>query len=743
MASPKRNRDLRDMFPDLSVLEQLVEGAHVFTTQHLYGGADYTCAWQKEMLLQGRLYITTEHVHFYTKLIWTYSTSIPIADITNLERKNVAGIFPSAIEISTKSSKFFFTSFLARDSAFDLISHLWTGYPNNHVHLKSPARSSKSLSDSFTASELQSSARRGSRTSATLRNKPSIPSSMENVGTAVSSSSSSLSGRPSQPIPSNPVHVSSGLLDALDGGDDASMQAYASSLSRSQPALIRPQGEPASGSILVSRSNSPSKAAPVGLAEIANLDNTQGSAPASVPVSSSNSPERLLNSRSATSGTTPITDVSAGFQTPSAESRDGSGTADNHDVIGSGGGRVHIVHQRHPVTLSRSPSMTNKTKRPSAPPRSSIGVSIADSLLVSKSSKKPSKHPAAAPSKPVDCPCVGLHNQMRRLLDADVPLPLDVMWMLIYGYDSMATGLVRDFWVRECKHKDIKAFDWKPAEITLDLPTVFEPRERGITFSELQKRGVKYTTQYYIDRNITHLRVSCDIEYSKSTWLKMAIDRAAPEGLKLYFSNLLTAVLVHVSDTPSLVLESALSEALDTDLGADDSDADESSALDLQNHQRSSPASQAASHSTQTTAPISIPSSTPPRLQHPIHTSLSGSTAPGPSRVLDPNAPILMKLSWWITTAMDRIALQDAKLLFLSLALFFAILSALNLVVVLRLSKEIGILAVQVGKLHQTSADKLDLSGRVASSLTTVTITYTQSVYPTATAYTPTVSQDL
>jgi hypothetical protein len=79
------------------------------------------------------MYFTQSCVCFYSKVIWTYTVTIPIKDITAIEKKSVAGLFQNAIEITTAEKKYFFASFLSRNQAYDLLSKLIAGYPNNLV----------------------------------------------------------------------------------------------------------------------------------------------------------------------------------------------------------------------------------------------------------------------------------------------------------------------------------------------------------------------------------------------------------------------------------------------------------------------------------------------------------------------------------------------------------------------------------------------------------------------------------
>ncbi len=57
------------------------------------------------MLLHGRMYVTQSNIYFYTKVIWTYTATIPLADVISVEKKVAAGVFDNCMEITTTSKK--------------------------------------------------------------------------------------------------------------------------------------------------------------------------------------------------------------------------------------------------------------------------------------------------------------------------------------------------------------------------------------------------------------------------------------------------------------------------------------------------------------------------------------------------------------------------------------------------------------------------------------------------------------
>ncbi|KAG8219316.1 hypothetical protein J3R82DRAFT_197 [Butyriboletus roseoflavus] len=112
VASSKRNADFHELFPNIPEGDYLIE--------------DYGCALQREILIQGRLYISENHICFHANIFgWITDLSIPIYEITGLEKKMTAFVIPNAIQITTRQAKYTFASFLSRDTTYDVILNIW------------------------------------------------------------------------------------------------------------------------------------------------------------------------------------------------------------------------------------------------------------------------------------------------------------------------------------------------------------------------------------------------------------------------------------------------------------------------------------------------------------------------------------------------------------------------------------------------------------------------------------------
>lgn len=146
VASTKRNQDFHTMFQAVGEDDFLIE--------------DYGCAIQKEILVQGRLYISEHHLCFNANIFgWVTHVSssrfppfftavtqdtqtdndlvhhkqlvIPFSEVVTIEKRMTAYVIPNAIQVATLHSRYTFASFLARDTTYDLMTNIWRiSHPN-------------------------------------------------------------------------------------------------------------------------------------------------------------------------------------------------------------------------------------------------------------------------------------------------------------------------------------------------------------------------------------------------------------------------------------------------------------------------------------------------------------------------------------------------------------------------------------------------------------------------------------
>ncbi len=94
----------------------------------------YVCAYQGDILLQGKMYITDRYLCFHSRII-NYVTKHVYRweEIERVTKERVAFIFPTAIGIRLKKTgkKVTYASFLQRDQAFEKIHSIWSRFNND------------------------------------------------------------------------------------------------------------------------------------------------------------------------------------------------------------------------------------------------------------------------------------------------------------------------------------------------------------------------------------------------------------------------------------------------------------------------------------------------------------------------------------------------------------------------------------------------------------------------------------
>ncbi|XP_048857358.1 protein Aster-B-like isoform X10 [Brienomyrus brachyistius] len=108
----QRNEDFRKLFKQLPDSERLI--------------VDYSCALQRDILLQGRLYLSENWICFYSNIFrWETLLMVRLKEICSMTKEKTARLIPNAIQLCTESEKHFFTSFGARDRTYMMMFRLW------------------------------------------------------------------------------------------------------------------------------------------------------------------------------------------------------------------------------------------------------------------------------------------------------------------------------------------------------------------------------------------------------------------------------------------------------------------------------------------------------------------------------------------------------------------------------------------------------------------------------------------
>ncbi|XP_051524491.1 GRAM domain-containing protein 2B-like isoform X2 [Myxocyprinus asiaticus] len=104
----RTNSQYHKVFKDISEDEQLRQS--------------YTCALQKDILYQGRLFVSDNWICFHSKVFGKDTKIvIPVSSVTVIKKTKTAILVPNALVISTAHERHVFVSFLSRDTTYKVL----------------------------------------------------------------------------------------------------------------------------------------------------------------------------------------------------------------------------------------------------------------------------------------------------------------------------------------------------------------------------------------------------------------------------------------------------------------------------------------------------------------------------------------------------------------------------------------------------------------------------------------------
>ncbi|XP_069609871.1 GRAM domain-containing protein 2B isoform X2 [Ranitomeya imitator] len=113
----KTNAQFHKLFKDVPKDEMLKES--------------FTCALQKDILYQGKLYISENWICFHSKVFGKDTKiGIPTLAVTVIKKTKTALLVPNALVIATVTDRFVFVSLMSRDSTYKLIKSLCSHLDN-------------------------------------------------------------------------------------------------------------------------------------------------------------------------------------------------------------------------------------------------------------------------------------------------------------------------------------------------------------------------------------------------------------------------------------------------------------------------------------------------------------------------------------------------------------------------------------------------------------------------------------
>ncbi|WFD26216.1 hypothetical protein MNAN1_001193 [Malassezia nana] len=112
VASSKRNEDFHALFPSVPKDDYLIES--------------YASAVSRDLLIQGRLYVSEAHLGFHSNILgWVTSIVVPFSDVVSIEKRNTAYLIPNAIVVKTLQNRYTFSSLVSRDVTYSMLVNIW------------------------------------------------------------------------------------------------------------------------------------------------------------------------------------------------------------------------------------------------------------------------------------------------------------------------------------------------------------------------------------------------------------------------------------------------------------------------------------------------------------------------------------------------------------------------------------------------------------------------------------------
>ncbi|XP_072243357.1 GRAM domain-containing protein 2B isoform X1 [Leuresthes tenuis] len=97
----------------------------------------YPCALQKDILYQGRMFVSNHWICFHSKVFGKDTKiAIPVMSVTNIKKTKTAILVPNALVIATANDRYVFVSFLSRDNTYKSLMSVCF-----HLEEKSPCSS--------------------------------------------------------------------------------------------------------------------------------------------------------------------------------------------------------------------------------------------------------------------------------------------------------------------------------------------------------------------------------------------------------------------------------------------------------------------------------------------------------------------------------------------------------------------------------------------------------------------------
>ncbi|KAJ2493329.1 hypothetical protein IWW37_000613 [Coemansia sp. RSA 2050] len=566
----KRNADFHMLFRHIPINELLID--------------DYGCALQRDILVQGRLYLTEDFVCFYSNIFgWVTNLIIAFDEIVSIEKKMTALIIPNAIQVSTLHAKHFFGSFIYRDSAFNQLYDLW-GKSRNEKNAGLPEIGQAEDGDGA----------------------GDVSRHREDVLNAYQSLSEDEDHEPGE---GSDFEEEGSVSDSSEHGEGESVSDVEGAAVDGVAAAAGDEKRPSVVDLAASAGAGEASEATVANGSIRASAAVNGSA---AGTSASNTPMDLSRNHSHLSATTTKVQGTDANGTPTV-----GGSAASLAATAANG-QPTVEHPRTSL-LARIP------KTPDGTDAGSLASSV-----------RGKKHQAAGSSggyqpplhKPTTCPCgsdsMPAHNSMEAL-DAVFPLPMPLLFRIVFSA-SVPSDIQKLYMpadlvskdeldgsctkrIKECGSLDVKTEGWVPDPNNPELEMCIYSYEKPLGFSIGPKSTVvedtfritakDFAKAVVVDQVVrtpnvpsgtaffvkirhcltwasgpsnqppggwSHYRMTFELEWVKSSWLKGAIEKGSVDSNKLAAELSEKYIREWIAAHPSLEVKPQSSIGLTKDL---------------------------------------------------------------------------------------------------------------------------------------------------------------------------------
>ncbi|XP_034727095.1 GRAM domain-containing protein 2B isoform X2 [Etheostoma cragini] len=120
----KSNCQYHKIFKEISKEEQLRQS--------------YTCALQKDILYQGRMFVSDHWICFHSKVFGKDTKiAIPVMSVTHIKKTKTAILLPNALVIATANDRYVFVSFMSRDNTYKFLMSICLHLEVQTAHMQS------------------------------------------------------------------------------------------------------------------------------------------------------------------------------------------------------------------------------------------------------------------------------------------------------------------------------------------------------------------------------------------------------------------------------------------------------------------------------------------------------------------------------------------------------------------------------------------------------------------------------